>query len=235
MSFMGNLAGNKALAAHSRGNYREALKLYDEAYAKGMDKPKLLRGYCVLLIRTEEFDRALEVIKKLEKLPGLDRKELADLHVNYAIILWKKGRLDHAMEILENEFRNVKNGTMYSILGYLKIEQGNLEEALRLNQEAVEYDEEDAVFLDNLGQTYYRLAGDKETAKTYFDRAIAIKPKAIDTNYFLALYDIENGDYEQARDRLETARVGFFSPLNYAQPAMIDEKLEEIAKLKQGN
>ncbi len=230
MSFMGNLAGNKALSAHSKGDYRTALKLYDEAYEKGMDKPRLLKSYCVLLIRTSQFDRALEIIKKLEQMP-IDAKGKTDLHINYAIILWKKGHLDRAMEILEDEFRHTKNGTLYSIIGYLKIEQGDLEEAIRFNKEAVEYDEEDAVFLDNLGQTYYRLAGDKETAKIYFDKAIAIKPKSIDTNYFLALYDIENGDIESAKDRLDTARLGMTSPLNYATPEMIDLKRDELRNL----
>ena len=230
MSFMGNMAGNKALSAHSKGDYRTALKLYEEAYEKGMDKPRLLRGYSVLLIRTSQFDKALEVLKRMEKMP-MDAKEKTDLHINYAIILWQKGHLDRAMEILEDEFRHTKNGTLYSIIGYLKIEQGDAEEAIRFNKEALEYDDEDPVFLDNLGQTYYRLVGDKETAKIYFDKAIALKPKAIDTNYFLALYDIENGDIESAKDRLDTARVGMFSPLNYATPEMIDAKRDELRNL----
>ena len=230
MSFMGNMTGNKALTAHSKGDYSTALKLYEEAYEKGMDKPRLLRGYSVLLIRTSQFDKALEVLKRMEKMP-MDAKEKTDLHINYAIILWQKGHLDRAMEILEDEFRHTKNGTLYSIIGYLKIEQGDAEEAIRFNKEAIEYDDEDPVFLDNLGQTYYRLVGDKETAKIYFDKAIALKPKAIDTNYFLALYDIENGNYERAKDRLDTARVGMFSPLNYATPEMIDAKRDELRNL----
>lgn len=225
---MGNMLGNKALAAHGKKDYQKALELYEQAYAKGMDKFRLLRGYCVLLIRTNQFDRALEVLKKLDRMPGVDAKDKADIHINYAIILWKKGYLDRAMQILEDEFRNTRNGTMYSIIGYLKIEQGNFEEALRFNQEALEYDDEDPVFLDNLGQTYYRLGNDKEKAKAYFDKAIARKPSAIDTNYFLALYDLENGDKEKAAQRLEIARKGFFSPLNYAQPDMIDEILKKL-------
>lgn len=228
MGFMGNLAGRKAMAAHSKGNYQEALKLYAQAYAKGMDNPGLLRGYSVLLIRTNQFDRALEVIKLMEKQPGLTPKDRADLHVNYAIILWKKGHLDRAMQILEDEFRHLKNGTMYSIIGYLKIEQGNAEEALRFNKAAIEYDDSDPVFLDNLGQTYYRLFGDKEAAKPYFDKAVAKKADAIDTNYFLAQYDIESGDIQKAKERLETARKGFFSPLNYATPEMIDTLLTKL-------
>lgn len=227
MSLKGNMAGNKALAAHRKGDYQTALELYEDAYAKGMDKLGLLHSFSVLLIRTNHFDRALEILKRMEQLP-MAAKDKTELHTNYAIILWQKGHLDRAMEILEDEFRHTKNGTLYSIIGYLKIEQGDLQEALRFNQEALEYDEEDPVFLDNLAQTYYRLAGDKEKAKPYFDKAIARKPKAIDTNYFLALYDIENGELESARDRLDTARAGLFSPLNYATPEMIDQKREEI-------
>ena len=230
MSFMGNMIGNKALIAHGKNEYEKAMQLYNEAYEKGMDKPRLLRGYSVLLIRTGNFDKALEVLKKIEKLPGLTSTEKTDLHINYAIILWKKGHLDHAMEILEDEFKHFKNGTLYSIMGYLKIEKGDPDEALSFNKEALEYDDTDPVYLENMGQTYYRLIGDKETAKTYFDRAIELKPTAIDTNYFLALYDIESGNKEKAIERLQIARKGFFSPLNYATPQMIDEKLEEIAR-----
>mgnify|MGYP003308005199 CR=1 FL=1 len=115
MGFMGNLVGNKALSAHGKGNYQEALALYQEAYNKGMDKPRLLHSYSVLLIRMNEFDKALEVLKKLEKQPGLQQKDRIDLHVNYALILWKKGYLDRAMEILEDDFRHLKNSSMYSI------------------------------------------------------------------------------------------------------------------------
>ncbi len=229
MSFIGNMTGNKALSAHAKGEYEKALHLYEEAYSKGMNKPKLLRGYSVLLIRNSQFDRALEILKQIEQLPGLSPKEMCDLHVNYAIILAGKGHLDRAMTILEDEFRHTQNGNLYSIIGYLKIEQGNADAALAFNQQALDYDDTDPVFLDNLGQTYYRLFNDKEAARSYFEKAIALKPNAIDTNYFLALYDIDEGNLERARERLSTAHKGFSSPLNYATPERIDEKLREIS------
>ena len=170
MSFMGNMIGNKALAAHGKNEYEKALQLYNEAYEKGMDKPRLLRGYSVLLIRMGHLDRALEVLKKIEALPGLTSAEKTDLHVNYAIILSQKGHLDRAMDILEDEFRHLKNGTMYSIIGYLKVEQGDAEAALAFNREALDYDDADPVFLDNMGQTYYRLVGDRQPPRRILTR-----------------------------------------------------------------
>ena len=228
MSFMGNMAGNKALAAHSKGDVDNALKLYDEAYAKGMDKPRLLRSYSVLLIRMGQLDKALEVLKKMEKTPGVTPADKANMHMNYAIILWQKGHIDRALEILGDELRERKTGTLYSVMGYIKIEKGDAEEALAFNKAALEYDEEDPVLLDNMGQTYYRLFYDKEAAKPYFEKAVAAKANTIDSNYFLALYDIEAGDYACARAHLQTASQGFSSPLNYASPERIAEKLKEI-------
>lgn len=228
MSFFANLTGNKAMTAHNKGEYEKALQLYEEAIQKGANNVRVLRGYSVLLIRMSKFDRALEILKKMEKLPGLQPKEKCDIRVNYAIILSQKGHLDRALEILEDEFRHLKNGTMYSLIGFLKIEKGNAEEALAFNQSACEYDDSDPVFLDNMGQTYYRLFGDKEKAKPYFEKAIALKPEAIDTNYFLALYAIEEGNKEKAINYLETALKGFTSPLNYASPEKIREKLQEL-------
>ena len=228
MSLFANLTGNKALTAHNKGEYEKALKMYEEAVEKGANNLRVLRGYSVLLIRMSKFDRALEILKMMEKTPGIQPKDKVDIRVNYAIILSRKGHLDRAMEILEDEFRKTKNGNMYSIIGFLKIEQGNAEEALAFNKEAYEYDDADPVFLDNLGQKYYRMFGDKERAKPYFDKAIELKPNAIDTNYFLALYDIEEGNKEKAIKRLDTALEGFTSPLNYATPEMIKSKLQEL-------
>lgn len=228
MGFFANITGNKALTAHNKGEYDKAMQLYEEAVSKGADNLRVLRGYSILLIRTSQFDKALDILKRMEKLPGATAKDKTDIRVNYAIILARKGHLDRAMEILENEFRHVKNGTMYSIIGFLKIEQGNAQEALAFNQEALDYDETDPVFLENLAQTYYRLFDDKEAAKPYFDKALELKPSAIDTNYFLALYAIEAGDLKKAKDHLETALEGFTSPLNYATPEMIRQKLDEV-------
>ena len=85
MGFFANLKGQKAMNAHGKAEYDKALKLYEEAYEEGMNQVRLLRGYSVLLIRTKQFDKALEVLKKMEKLP-MQPKEKADL-LDHVILL----------------------------------------------------------------------------------------------------------------------------------------------------
>ena len=102
------------------------------------------------------------------------------------------------------------------------------QEAKKICEEGIEYDDVDPVLLDNMAQYYLRVEGDKEKALEYFKKAIQYKPAAIDTNYFLAQYDIENGDLKAAEEKLRTSLEGRFSPLNYATPEIIKAKLAEI-------
>ncbi|MBO2517234.1 MAG: hypothetical protein CW338_08200, partial [Clostridiales bacterium] len=102
--------------------------------------------------------------------------------------------------------------------------------AIEFGQKGIEYDDEDPIVLDNMGQAYYRLAGDKVTAREYFEKAIALNPKQIDTLYFLSRYDIEEEKYQDAIDKLETALEGNFSVLNYCTKEMCES---ELASLKE--
>ena len=104
-----------------------------------------------------------------------------------------------------------------------------LEKASVFLEEAVEYDDEDPIVLDNLAQYYYRCLGDKQTAKTWFEKAIAIKEGQIDTLWFLSRYDLEAGNKDAALEKLTLASEGRFSPLNFKTK---DEVLAEIERLK---
>lgn len=104
-----------------------------------------------------------------------------------------------------------------------------LEKARVFLEEAVEYDDEDPVVLDNMGQFCYRCLGDKQGAKSWFEKAIALKEGQIDTLWFLSRYDLEAGNKQAAIDKLTLASEGRFSPLNYKTK---DEVLAEIERLK---
>ncbi len=229
MAFFKDMKAQKALMAHNKGNTDEAYRLYSEAYQEGMNAARFLLPFSILLLRRGEYEKAKEVLKKVEKAPGgLAPDQRSQMLTNYAVASWKTGKIDYAVELLREVYRKGPTGSIYGTLGFLLIEQGNFEEALAFNKEAVAYDDEDAVALDNLAQTYYRLGNDKEEARKWFKEALKHKEGAIDSNYFLALYDIEAGDREAARAKLETCKEGRFSPLNYATPQMVDELLQTL-------
>ncbi len=228
MGWFADRIGMKAVSAHRKQNKAEALRLYREAFAKGTENPAVLKSYASLAMREGLYEESLQTLKRLDSLPGLSESDRNEAYADYAIILWKTGHLDHALEVLGKRLEKGKNGLLYSVLGYLLIEKGDKEEALRLNREALDYDAEDPIFLDNMGQTLYRLLDDEKEAEIWFRRALEQKPNAIDTNYFLARIEGAKGEKESAIKRLDLAAEGNFSPLNYATPERIAELRSEL-------
>ena len=229
MGWFADRIGLKAVSAHKKQNKPEALRLYREAFSKGSGNPAVLKSYASLTLREGLYDESLQVLKRLDSLPGLSESDRNEAFADYAVVLWKKGHLDHAIKILQERLEKGKNGLIYSVLGYLLIEKGDTEEALRLNREALEYDDEDPIFLDNMGQTCYRLMNDEKEAEIWFRRALRNKPNAIDTNYFLARIEGARGEKESAIKRLDLAAEGNFSPLNYASPELIAALRKELS------
>lgn len=234
MGIFSGMKAQRAVMAHSKGDLDTARDLYAQVYTEGVSNPRYLLPYSILLLRDGEYDKAKEVLKKVEKAGGLTPDQRAQMLTNYAVASWKTGNIDYAVNLLREVYRKGVSGSNYGTLGFLLIEQGNYDEALAFNKEAVEYDDEDPVALDNLGQTYYRLGGDREEARKWFEKALEYKENAIDTNYFLAQYDIEDGKYDDAREKLETSLEGRFSPLNHASKDLIREALARLEALAPG-
>ena len=231
MGIMDGFKARKALMDHQKGKYAEARAAYDQLYAGGYVSAAYMLPYSVLLLREggeKNYLKVKEILKKAEKAPDLDPGRRQELLMDYAVAQYKLGELEKAINLLEASHRKAPCGVTYQALGFLYIEAGDAEKALAYNQEAVEYDDEDPVVLDNMGQTYYRLLGDKEKAKEYFDRAHDIKDTQIDTLYFLAKYDVEAGDKEEALKKLETALEGRFSPLNYATKERVQAEIDAL-------
>ncbi len=107
-----------------------------------------------------------------------------------------------------------------------------VEKAEAFLQKAVDYDEQDAICLDNMGQFLYRVKGDRKAARIWFERALKEKDNQIDTLFFLSRYDEEEGNRAAALEKLKTAAAGRFSPLNYCTREFVNA---EITRLKGEN
>ena len=231
MGLMDSFKARKALMEHRKGNVAAARPVYEELYAKGYLDATYMVSWSYILLREggeENYKKVKEILAKAQKDPRLNEQNRHDLLVNFAVADYKLGNHEKGIELLERVHQKSPTGDTYGALGYLLIEQGDAEKALAFNQNALEYDDEDPVVLDNLGQIYYRLLDDKEKALEYFKKAHEIKPSQIDTLWFLSRYDVDNGKKDEAVEKLETALEGRFSPLNFANKAMIQEEISRL-------
>jgi tetratricopeptide (TPR) repeat protein len=233
-AYMNHVSGNKLYDAgkadEARAKHRAALEQYESAISKGCERAAYIMAYGVLLLRFDQFEKARDVFLKAEKIPGLSKVEKRQLRINFAICQWKLGNLDRAIEQLQIARQDGANSMIYGSLGFMLIEKGerggDYTEAIAFNREAYKYDEDDAVVLDNMGQLHLRM-GEREKALEYFKRAHEIKPRQVDTLYYLAYLAIESGDSESAREYLDTALSGNFSALSTI-------KREEAQALRDG-
>ncbi|MDD2648864.1 MAG: hypothetical protein PHI27_13000 [Eubacteriales bacterium] len=221
------LAARKAAMMYQKGQKKEALELYEQAEKEGLTDPKYIIGYSVALLRDGQYEKTRELLVKHQNDP-MTPEQKSQVRMNYSVAVWKLGDIDKALAVLEGQFKRLKTGLIYDTLGYLYIEAGLTDKALEINNEALEYDDEDSVIYDNLGQINYRLLNDKKKAKEYFEKAIALKDGQIDTLWFLSRYDIESGDNAAAIKKLKKAAEGRFSPLNFATREMVDAELTRL-------
>lgn len=234
MTFKDRFKARAALLKHQKGQIDEARVMYEELYQNGAVQAGYMLPYSVLLLRSGEegaFQKVREILVKAQKAPDLSEEKRQQLLMNYAIAVWKMGDLDKAITTLQASHQKQVSSLTYQSLGFLYIEAGDAQKALDYNLEAMEYDDEDPITLDNLGQIYYRLLKDKEAALPYFQKANELKPSQMDTLYFLALYDLEAGRHQDAKEKLEKLLEGNFSPLNHVNPKIAMEALEQA---KQG-
>lgn len=279
MGFMTGFKANKAYRLQKNGQAEEAIALYEECFAEGMDDPRYNLAYALLIIRKGEYQKAKDFLVKHQKAPGMTPEQRVNLLVDYAACCFRLGDLEKGISTLEQQARKGETGLVYQTLGYLYVEkydaanrpdfsqlpaeaeekpaeEGGAPEQLAEGEEAekklspeeaweaglkaaeefidksIEYDEEDAVCLDNKAQFLYRVHGDKQGARKWFEKALSIKDNQIDTLYFLSRYDEEDGDRQAALEKLEKAAAGRFSPLNYCSKETIEK---EIARLKGAN
>ena len=281
MGFMTGMKANKAMTLQTKGRTEEARKLYEEIYAEGFIAARPMLGYALLLIRAGEYEKAQEVLIKTQKAPGITAEQKSQLFMDYAVCCFKLGDIDRGVRLLERQHQKAPTGLTYGALGYLYVEQYDLEKkdariaamlaqaaaqeeqaapeaieegdeeapearpaapaidaakawadgaqkALLFNKEALDYDDEDPIFLDNLAQTYYRCLGDKVTAKPLFEKAHQLKPGQIDTLWFLSRYDLEAGKTAAAIEKLETSLEGRFSPLNFSTKEKVEAELKRL-------
>ncbi len=202
MGIKASINGFKGYYYMIKGNRENAEKYLSSAYELGSEKPAYLVAYGALLMQNGEYEKCMGVFDKaLENSynkPGF----IPSIQSSIITCKYKLGNIEDALKDAEELWGDVKNGITYVLYGYLLMKSGRIDEALKINLEAFEYDEDDVAICDNLAQTYYNL-NDKENAKKYFEKAVSIKYNMVDSCYFLAEIMTEEGNFQRAYELLD--------------------------------
>ena len=201
-------------------------------------KSQLFVDYAACLMKKGELDKAIHLLEKQHnRAPiGLTYQTLGYMYVEkYSgakpVAEAEPEKAAEALEMPDTEASTEAAEEQPKVKTQEDIDrewQEGIDKMFAFIQESVDYDDEDPVCLDNLGQAYYRVTGEKAKAKEWFEKAHAEKDSQIDTLWFLSRYDLEAGDKAAAIAKLEKALDGRFSPLNFCTKEMVQEEVERL-------
>ena len=192
---------------HAKKVYRKdpelALKWFDRAAKRRLNIGQM-ETYAFYLLREGRVEKAEEIYKKILAAPIRPELRLK-IRSEYAVLLSKTGRIDEAIEELEEVTVHYTNTVTYGSLGYLYILKDSIRKATNYNLEAYDYNSDDPVILDNLTQLYIKL-GDINKAKKYADEMIEKQPYFAEAYYDSAYVYMKLGDMMRAKELIEDAR-----------------------------
>lgn len=211
-------------------------KLFEAAYNKGCKVPAALQGYGYLLIARGEYEKGREVYERLltQKPSEIPPFVLKHSRVTYSIALWKCGRLEDAIGVLEQMRVDYEyfDADFYTTLGFYYFEAGNVEKAREMAELALKETPNYGPTLDNLGQIAFA-EGNLDEAEALFREALEQKPQMVDAYYHLGLIAEAEGDLEHALARYQRAATCPLNGFKTLTAEQIQAKIDAVtAQLK---
>ncbi|MBL1320884.1 MAG: tetratricopeptide repeat protein [Methylophaga sp.] len=143
--------------------------------------------------------------------------------------------------IINSTYAGVKGGL--GAMKYAKASKADLEKAISLNGDALS----GSAYM-SLGILYFKVPGwpigfgDDDKALELLDKALALSPEGIDSNYFYADFLVEQGKYKQAEQHLLKAQQASVRPTRpladkgrQQEIAVLLAKVQQKSQEKEGN
>lgn len=211
-----------------KGDAKHALLYYGKAYDR---KPNVVNtmNYGYLLLREGDYEKADVILNSAFMLSKITEPDRERVRMMIALLRWKQGNIDEAIEIYEDLHEKGENTTVYANLGFLYIQKGDMDKAYEYNKAAYEYNDKSNVILDNYAECCVA-RGEKEEAFEVLSKAIESKVPILENLYHFAKLLHERGDDEEARKYLNRAKALPVNPLSGVTEDdinMLDEELSD--------
>jgi len=197
--------GNAYLVA---GQTNDALKAYQQAIDVNpyywLNYSRLGAAYFQL----GQNQKALDAFHRVVELAP----DVSDGYENLGAVYFQTGNWTECIAEFEKSLKIESSESVYSNLGTAYFYLGRREDAVKMFEKSVELNPNDELDMGNLADGY-RWTGDKEKAKSTYQRAIALAYKALQVNPrdastlgSLAAYYAKTGDSKKGLDFIHRAR-----------------------------
>ncbi len=212
-----------------KGNIEQGLAWFEKAYKTGVAKPKTIISYAYLLLKSGNIEDSERILENLLR-SRLETDERMLAKSNKALVEWKKGNLDNAIETLEEVISDFETTNIYGSLGYMLIQKGDLDKALEFNLKAYDYNSLNTVILDNLGQTYY-LRQEYDKAAEIYKNLLKEEPSFPEAYYNYGLVLKAQNENEKALEMAKKALNYKISFLSTIKKENIDSLIAELESI----
>lgn len=199
----GSIVYTKGVKLINQKNYVEGLNYLEKAVAKGVT-PSQEIGAAYAEVKFGDIRKAETKINMVLLNGKVPQNMKNEARCVLAIINIAKGNLNSAREIMDKMYDNFKTTKFYSTYGYLAILSGDMEFAKKINEEAYDYNSDNAVICDNYGLYLYN-AGEYEKAKEIYEKITEKELKFPEGYYNYANVLIKMDQIEKAKEMLEKA------------------------------
>lgn len=219
----GSIVAWFAAISAGKGNTSKALRLYRMADKLGKMSYHAMANYGYFMLKNGYIRDARVIFNKAamnKKLNNAAKQQLKSLQ---ALVVWKEGRIDEAIEMLEEVTKTYVTSMTYQSLGLLYVLKRDKGKALSYCLEAYEYNPDDNVIMDNLAEAY-ALCGKTEKAMKTYEELLTRNPHFPDAYYGYGILLMQNGRQEEGLDYIGQSLNKKFSFLS----ALPRERVESI-------
>lgn len=210
---------------YGRGDIDGAERMFEKAFKNGNPAPEYQFLYGYILLRKGKLEKANKVLA-LASMSNAKPATKYRIKAMRALVFWKEGDIDTAIETLENINSEYKNTTIYQDLGLLYVLKGDKEKARSFNEEAYAYNDDDNMIMDNLAESY-ALCGEMEKSEEIYKKLLAKEPRFAEAYWGYGIVLFEKGEKEKGLELMRKSldkRITFLSTLQKEEiEAMIKE------------
>lgn len=211
----------------SKGRVEEGLEAFRKACSSKRIAPFTKVRYAFTELKLGDVKKARHMLMLVTADPKIPQNIKYEAKAVFALVLYKEGNLEDAKEVMDEVFENYKTTNIYCTMGYLYNILNAPKDAVKFNEEALDYNDEHPVLLDNYGQALY-LDGQYDKALEVYQNLMEKKPNFPEAFYNYALVLRQKGDYVNAFEALCKAVKCPFNNLSTVTKEGVCSLLEKV-------